>query len=78
MWIFSNGDDQSVREHSFRLPDEGKKFTAKVCEMSCREDHEALKIIMDKGYKKAERAICRSLTAPCQAEFFFQNAGSQN
>jgi hypothetical protein len=66
-------------EQSFRLPDEGKKFTTKVWEMPFREDHEDFKaIIMDKRYKKAERAICRSLMVPCQEKFLFQNESSQN
>jgi hypothetical protein len=78
MGIFLNRDDQYVLEHYFRLPDEGEKFTTNVREMSCREDHKALKAIMDQGYKKAERVICRSLMAPRREEFILQNEGSQN
>jgi hypothetical protein len=60
-------------EQSLRLPDEGKKLTTEVCKMPLREDHEALKAIMDNGYKKAQRAICRSLMISCQEKFHSQN-----
>jgi hypothetical protein len=65
-------------EQSFRLPDEGKKFTTKEWEKPFREDHEDFKATMDERYKKAEIAICRSLMAPCQEKFLFQNESSQN
>ena len=65
-------------EQSFRVPDEGKKFTTREWEKFLREDHEALKDTTDERYKKAEIAICRSLMAPCQEKFRFQNESSQN
>jgi len=65
-------------EQSFRFPDEGKKFTTKEWEKFLREDHEDLKATTDERYKKVEIAICRSLMAPCQEKFLFQNESSQN
>jgi hypothetical protein len=47
-------------EQSFRLPDDGKKFTTKEWEMPFREDHQAFKANTKEKYKKAEIAICRS------------------
>jgi hypothetical protein len=53
-------------EQSFRLPDEGEKFTTKEWEILFRKDREDFKATMEERYKKAEIAICRSLMAPCQ------------
>ena len=55
------------------LADQGEKLDPEACEMPFRKDHEALKAIMDNGYKKAQRAICRSLMAICQEKFHSQN-----
>ena len=65
-------------EQLFRLPDEWKKFTTRKWEKPFQEDHEDFKATMDERYKKAEMAICRSLMAPCQEKFLFQNESSKN
>jgi len=56
-----------LTEQSSLFPDEGKKFNTQPWqwEMPSREDREDF----DERYKKAERAVCRSLMVPYQEKF---------
>jgi hypothetical protein len=63
---------------SFQFSDDGKKFFTRGWERPSRADHEDFKAIMDKRYKKAQRAVCRSLIASYQEKFLLQNQSSLN
>ena len=62
----------------FQFPNEGENFTISVREMPSREDQEDLKAIVDKRYKKAQRAFCQSLIASCEEKVLLKNKSSLN
>jgi hypothetical protein len=53
-----------VMEQSFRLTDEGKKFTAKEWGMPFREDHEDFKATTEWRYKKSRDNYLPQIMAP--------------